>query len=95
MRYSIEPRDRRYVRGYGFLFFAKNIAKSISSKYSQMLVDSAKRSATDAIITASKRATQKTAEATGDLIGNKTADKITSTSKKSLKELHNKEPPSN
>ena len=34
MRYSIEPSDRRYVKGYGFLCFAKNIGKSISSKYS-------------------------------------------------------------
>ena len=32
--------------------------------------------------TASKRAIRKTAEATGDLIGNKIADKITSVSKK-------------
>ena len=39
-------------------------------------------SATDAINTASKRAIQKTAEAAGDLIGNKIADKITSASKK-------------
>ena len=41
--------------------------------------------------TASKRAIQKTAEATGDLIGNKIADKITSVSKKSTKELPNDE----
>ena len=40
--------------------------------------------------TASERAIQKTAEATGDLIGNKIADKITSVSnKKSTKELLN------
>ena len=58
MRYSIEPRDRRYVKGYGFLSFAKNIGKNISNKYSQKLVDSAKRSSTDAIKTASKRAIQ-------------------------------------
>ena len=81
MHYSIEPRDRRYVKGYGFLCFAKNIGKTISNKYSQKHVDSAKKFATDAIKTASKRAIQKTAEATGDLIDNKTADKITSTSK--------------
>ena len=38
---------------------------------------------------ASKRAIQKTAEATGDLIGNKIADKITSVSKKKPdKKLH-------
>ena len=39
-------------------------------KYGQKLLDSAKKSTTDAIKTASKRAIQKTAEATGDLIGN-------------------------
>ena len=90
MRYSFEPRDRIYVKGYGFLSFAKNMSKSLSSKYGQKLLDSAKKSTTDAIKTASKRAIQKTAEATGDLIGNKIADKITSVSnKKSSKELHN------
>ena len=97
MRYSTEPRDRIYVKGYGFLPFAKNmgrhankVAKSLSNKYGQKLLDSAKKSTTDAIKTASKRAIQKTAEATGDLIGNKIADKITSVSKKkSTKELHN------
>ena len=52
MRYSIEPKDRRYLKGYGFLSFAenigKNISKNISNKYSQRLVDNAKKSATDA-----------------------------------------------
>ena len=81
MRYSIEPKDKRYVKGYGFLSFTKNTDKNISNKYIQKLVDSAKISATDAIKTASKRAIQKRAEATGDLIGNTFADKITSTSK--------------
>ena len=41
--------------------------------------------------TASKTAIQKTAEVTGDLISNKIADKITSVSKKSTKELSNDE----
>ena len=53
----------------------------ISNKYIQKLLDSAKKSATDAIKTASKRVIQKTAEATGDLICNKIADKITSATK--------------
>ena len=44
MRYSIEPRDIRYVKGYGFSYFAKNIGKNISNKYSQKLADSAKKS---------------------------------------------------
>ena len=82
MRYSIEPRDRMYVKGYGFLSFAKNMGKSLSNRYSQKHFDSAKKSTTDAINTASKRAIQKTPEATGDLIGNKIVDKITSVSKK-------------
>ena len=54
MRYSIEPRDRIYVKGYGFLSFAKNMGKSSSNKYGQKLLDSAKKSTTDVIKTASK-----------------------------------------
>ena len=87
MRYSIEPRGRIYVKGYGFLSFAKNMGKNLSNKYSQKIIDAAKKSATDAIKTASQRPTQKAAEATGDLVGNKIADKITSISKKPVKEL--------
>ena len=99
MRYSIELKERRHVKGYGFLSFARNIgthaakvAKNMSDKYSQKLVDTAKKSATDAIKTASKTAIQKTAEATGNLIGNKIADKITA---KPLKKSHNEEIQSN
>ena len=78
MNYSIEPRDRIYIKGYGFLSFAKNMGKSLSNKYGQKLLDSTKKSTTDA----SKRAIQKATEATGDLIGNKIDDKITSVLKK-------------
>ena len=91
MRYSTEPRDRIYVKGYWCLSFAKNIGKSLSNKYGQKLLDSAKKSTADAIKTASKRAIQKTAEATGDLISNKIADKITSVSKKSNNNNNNNE----
>ena len=77
MRYSIEPRDKIYVKGYGFLSFAKNIGKNLSNRYSQELCDTAKKSTNDAIKILSKRAIQNTTEATGDLIGNKIADKIT------------------
>ena len=83
MRYSLEPRDRVYVKGYGFMSFAR----SMSNKYGKKLVDTAKKSATDTIKTASKRAIQKTAEATSELVGNKIADKIKSVSKKSTKKL--------
>ena len=87
MRYSIEPKDRIYVKQYEFLSFAKNMGKNVSSKYGQKPLDSAKKSTTDPIKTASKRAIQKIAEATSDLIGNKIADKITSVSKKSSAKL--------
>ena len=90
MRHLIEPRDKIYVKGYGcFGTFTKNIGKDLSNKYSQKLPDSAKKLAVDAIKTASKRAIHKKSEATGDLIGNKIADKITSVSKKSSNELQN------
>ena len=85
MRYLIEPRDRIYVKGYGFLSFAKNMGKNLNNRYSKKLINTAKKSTTDAIKTASNRVIQKTAEATGDLIGNKIADKITNVSKKSNK----------
>ena len=86
-RYSVQRRDRIFVKGYGFLTFArnmdKNISKNLSSKYGQKLLDHAKQPATDALKTASKREIQKIAEATGDLIGNEIADKITRVSKTS------------
>ena len=64
---------------------------NLSNKYGQKLLDSCRKSTTDAIKTVSKRAIQKTAVATGDLIGNKIADKITNVSKKSAKQLPNDE----
>ena len=70
------------MKSYGFLSFAKNVGKNLSNKYGQKLLHSDKKSTTDEIKTASKRAIQKTAEATDDLIGNKISDKITSVSKK-------------
>ena len=65
--------------------------KNLSSKYSQKLLDTVKISTKDAIKTASKRAIQKIAGATGDLISNKITDKITISSKKFFKELHSTE----
>ena len=88
-RYSVQLKDRIFLKGYGLLSFArnmdknvgKNTSKNLSSKCSRKLLDHAKQSATDAIKTASKIPIQKAAEATGDLIGNKIADKITRVSK--------------
>ena len=91
MRYSVEPSDKIYVKGYGFLSFAKSMGKSLSNKYGQNLIDRAQKSTTDVIKTASKIATQKTAEATGNWIGSKIADKVTRVSKKSTEELPNDE----
>ena len=88
MKYLIEPKERIYEKGFGFLSFVKIMGKYLSNKYGQNLLDSAKKSTTGAIKTASKKAIQKTAGATGGLIGNKIANKITSVSKRSLKELH-------
>ena len=53
-------------------------------------MDTAAKSGIDAAKTASKRAVQKTAEATEDLIGNKIADKITSIGKPKEKEKKTK-----
>ena len=96
MCYSVWPKEIIFVKGYGFLSFAnnmgktigKNISKNLSGKYSpgmlamrQKLLDHAKKSAADALKTSSKIVAQKTAEKTGDLIGNKIADNITRVSK--------------
>ena len=61
----------------------KNISKNLVGKYSQKLFNYTKQSATHALKTSLKRAIQKTAEATGDLVGNKNADKITKVPKNS------------
>ena len=67
MRYSTERRFRKYVKSYCFLSFAKYFG----NKYGKKLMDAATKTGIDAAKTASKRVVQKTAEATGDLIGNK------------------------
>ena len=42
MRYSIEPRDRIYVKRYEFLSFAKNMGENLSNKYGQKRLDNVK-----------------------------------------------------
>ena len=101
MRYSIEPRERRYIKGYGFLSFARNFGNkygkklmntaiktgaNFNSKYGKKLTDTAIKTGQDFATTAGKAIVHKSAEATGDLIGNEIADKITSASKKSQNE---------
>ena len=59
MRYLIEPKDRIYVKGYGFLSLTKNMSTNLSNKYSKKLLDRAQKSTTDATKTVSERAIQK------------------------------------
>ena len=68
MRHSIEPKYRKYVKRYGLLSFARKFGV----KYGKKLIDTATKTGIDA---------PKTAEATGDLIWNKIAGKITSLGK--------------
>ena len=97
MSYSIEPRERRYVKGYGFMSFTRNFVNkygkklmntaiktgtNFNSKYGKKLTDTAIKTGKDFATIAGKKIVHKSAEATGDLIGNKIADKITSASKK-------------
>ena len=55
MRYSTEPRFRKYVKGYGFLSFAKNFG----NKYGKKLMDTATKTGIDAAKTASKKSSSK------------------------------------
>ena len=82
MRYSTEPKCRKYIKGYGFLSFAR----TFGNKYGKKLMDTATKTGIDAAKTDFKRVVQKTAETTGDLIENKIADKITSLGKTKGKE---------
>ena len=103
MRYSLEPTYRRYVKGYGFLSFAKkfgdkygkklmNTATKVgTSKYGKKIINTARKQGSDFAETAGKRIVQKSAEATEDLIGNKIADKITSLGKSKNKEKETNE----
>ena len=107
MRDSIEPRERRYVKGYGFLSFARNFGNkygkklmntaikastNFNSKYGKKLTDTAIKTGRDFATIAGKKIVHKGAEATRDLIGNKIADKITA---KPSKKSHNEEIQSN
>ena len=83
IQYSIQPRDRIFVNGYGFLFFPKkmdkNISENLSDKYGQKLLDHAKQSAENLF----KKSHSKNSRTTGDLIGNKISNRITKVSKNS------------
>ena len=82
MRYSTEPKYRKYVKGYGFLSFAR----TFWDKYGKKLMDTATKLRIDAAEATSKKVAQKIAKVTGDLTGNKIADKITLVSKRKNEE---------
>ena len=52
-------RDPIFVKGYGFLSFAKNIGKNLSGKYNEKQLDHAKNYATDTVKATSKRVIKK------------------------------------
>ena len=85
MKYSTEPRFRKYVKGYGFLSFCLLEINTVKK-----VIDTATKTGIDAAKTASTKVVQKTAEATGDLIKNKIADEITSALAGKSKEKANK-----
>ena len=65
---------------------AVKIRTNFNSKNGKKLTDTAIRTGKDFATIAGKKIVHKSAEATGDLIGNKIAEKITSASKKSQNE---------
>ena len=77
LRYSTESKYRKDNEGYGFLSFAR----TFGDRYCKILIDTATKTGVNATKNISKIALQKTAEATGDLTGNKTADTINSAGK--------------
>ena len=66
-RYSIEPRTKKYVKGYGFLLFARNLSK----KFGKQSLDTATKTG---LKTPFKKVVHKAAEATGEFIRNKITD---------------------
>ena len=101
MRYSLETTYRRYVKGYGFLSFARkfgdrcgkklmNAATKVGTgKYGKNIIDTTKKQGSEFAKIAGKKIVQRSAEATGDLTGNKIANKITSVEKSKNKEKEN------
>ena len=66
-----------------------NAAKKFGDKYGKNLADTTKTQGTNFVKTAGKKVVQTSAEATGDLIGNKIADKLTLLGKSKNKEKEN------
>ena len=85
-RYSVQLRDRIFVKGYRFLCFAKTTGRNIDKKISTNL--SSKYNLPQIHLKLLQKERFKNS-ITGDLIGNKIADKITTVSKTSPQ--HNSE----
>ena len=66
-----------YIEGYRFLLFARSAAKNFGDKYGKKMIEAATKTGINVAKSASKRVVLKTVEAEGDLIWNKTGDKIT------------------
>ena len=95
-RYSLEPSYGKSVQGQGFMSFAKNIGnkcgrkifdksidvgKKMSNKYGRKILDKSMDAGKHFAKIAGKKVLTKCAEATGDMIGNKIADRITKSSR--------------
>ena len=65
------------------------LQKKFGDKYDKNLMDTVKKQGNNFVKIAGKKIVQKSAETTGDLIGNKIADKITSLGKSKNKEKGN------
>ena len=65
------------------------VTKVGTSKYGKIIIDTTKKQESDFAKIADERIFQKFAQATGDLIGNKIADKINSLGKSKNKENEN------
>ena len=96
MRYSLEPRYRRNVQGQGFMSFPKNIGnkygrkifdksidvgKKMSNKYGRKILDKSIDANKDFAKIAGKKVLHKCAEAAGEMIVNKVADRTTRSSR--------------
>ena len=61
-RYSVEPITRKYIKGYRFLSFERNLYE----KYARKLLDTATRTELNPAKAASEKVSHKTVEATGE-----------------------------
>ena len=71
-RYSVEPRTRKYIKSYGYFSFGRTLSK----KYGKQILDAATNTGLHHLNTATQKIVYKATEATGEVIGNKIADKI-------------------